>query len=339
MYVSILAIIYTAFISIGKRSFKADEIAYRVMLLIIAIELLVMWMFSTSYIKMTPHLMRVNSPFIFLFAPSFFFYVFTRLYGIEKFRTYDALHLAPAILIFASLIPFYVLSAEGKLDLYAKWLNGSRVDSFPTELIYSIQQHIYAMAIVTALVLKWKKADKLVVFMAASFILIWGISFIRNFLEIGNSSMFVWLYFISFLPLLILFELGFQHDRRKKYATSGIQGSKIEAIALQANDLIIREELFKNPRLILNDVANKLGVHHNYVSQAINSLYGRKFKDIVNSMRVKEAKKLLADESLNHLTLEAIAEMAGFNSVSNFNASFKKNARETPSEFKKRIQS
>jgi AraC-like DNA-binding protein len=83
------------------------------------------------------------------------------------------------------------------------------------------------------------------------------------------------------------------------------------------------------------DVAEKLNVSTNNLSQIINEKLGKNFYDFVNEYRVETAKELLLNPKKQHLTLLAIAFDSGFNSKSSFNNVFKKQTSLTPSEFKK----
>ncbi|WP_373523212.1 hypothetical protein [Aquiflexum sp.] len=61
------------------------------------------------------------------------------------------------------------------------------------------------------------------------------------------------------------------------------------------------KRLYKVEGLSVKDVADIMGVQAYLVSQAINNCLGKSFFDLVNGYRVEEAKKLMMDESLNHL--------------------------------------
>ena len=338
LYVSVMAFTYLGYLFWHSKRLYVSEVAYRLILLILTVEVMMIWLFKTEYIQQVPHLMRVNSPLIFLLAPSFYMLLRGKVLKNKTFRYRDLVHLLPSIILFGYLLPFYILSSQEKLALYHEWLQGIQIDSFPSSELYRLQQLVYVFLILIVFLPKTRKVDTFVLVMVVSYLAIWMIDLYRYFF-VGSSYLMISTYLIAFIPVMIFFELNAKKKRsEKKYATSGIQSSRTESIALQAYDLIVDEELYKNSRLSLNDVAAKLDLHHNYISQAINSTYGKKFKDMVNSMRVKEAKKLLGDKSMNHLTLEAIAEMSGFNSISSFNSSFKKIQNETPSSFKKRVQ-
>jgi YesN/AraC family two-component response regulator len=74
-------------------------------------------------------------------------------------------------------------------------------------------------------------------------------------------------------------------------------------------------------------------VSANNLSQVINEKTGFNFNDYINTFRVEEAKNILTSPEYQKLTIEAIAEKAGFNSKSPFYTAFKKHAGMTPKEF------
>lgn len=338
LYSAIIGIFYLLFISIGKISYTADDIAYRLLILIISFEMIMMWLFESNYIVEAPHLMRVNSSISYLLAPSFFLFVQIRLGGkVDKWHY--AFHAIPFVFMVCYLMPFYVLSSSEKIDLYIKWRQGMRLDSLPTEAIYRSQQGIYSIWLLTLLIKKWKRIDKLSLLISISFLLIWLISLSRVLFNWKYEYLYIWFHLISFLPILLFFEIRFNSFRtKKKYATSGIESRKSEELANSVIQLVQTEKLYRDPRLSLNKVSSRLDVHYNYVSQAINGSLDMSFNSVINQMRVEEAKQLLADSTLNHLTIEAIAEKAGFNSVSTFNSSFKKLESVTPSQYKRNAQ-
>ena len=62
------------------------------------------------------------------------------------------------------------------------------------------------------------------------------------------------------------------------------------------------------------------------------------FNDVINSHRVKYISDGLTNEQWNTLTLEAVAEIAGFNNRITFLNAFKKFTGFTPSQYLKNIQ-
>ena len=100
------------------------------------------------------------------------------------------------------------------------------------------------------------------------------------------------------------------------------------------DQFLVQQRQFMDPDLTLERTAQALDVSKGHLSKVINQELQMGFKDFVNNLRVEEAKKYLLDDSFSNYTLLAIGLEAGFNSKSAFNASFKKIAGQTPSQFK-----
>ncbi len=119
-----------------------------------------------------------------------------------------------------------------------------------------------------------------------------------------------------------------------KYVKSGLKDTEAEKYYGLLLDLIEKEELFQNGKLLLKDVADRLGISNNYLSQIINQKTGKNFFRFINEYRVEKAKQLLADKAGKY-TILSIAYDCGFNSKSSFNTIFKEYTGKTPSEFLK----
>ncbi len=110
------------------------------------------------------------------------------------------------------------------------------------------------------------------------------------------------------------------------------------AVALQAlTDLMNRERLYLDPALTLTRVARKLGLPQARLSQLLNDNNGTTFKQYIAQLRVDETQRLLLEQP--DQTLEAIAEAAGFQSLSTFYAAFKKANGCTPALYRQRFLS
>ena len=88
------------------------------------------------------------------------------------------------------------------------------------------------------------------------------------------------------------------------------------------------EKLFLQPRLTLDDVAEKLGTNKFYVSKLVNNTYDMGFPELINTLRVDYAEQYI----LKHRDAkqEEIARNCGFISASSFNTIFKKVTGTTP---------
>lgn len=89
--------------------------------------------------------------------------------------------------------------------------------------------------------------------------------------------------------------------------------------------------------LTILKLAKDLQTNTKYLSFVINSEFNQNFINFINEYRVEEVKLGLVLENQN-LTIEALAQEAGFKSKSSFNAAFKKSTGMTPSAYMKMKQ-
>ena len=89
--------------------------------------------------------------------------------------------------------------------------------------------------------------------------------------------------------------------------------------------------------ITLSKLAIELGTNSTYLSMIINEHFKKTFVDLINSYRVKEARKLFSTGKEKY-SIDGIAKMSGFNSRSSFNRAFKKHAGITPSFYLRSLQ-
>ena len=106
-----------------------------------------------------------------------------------------------------------------------------------------------------------------------------------------------------------------------------LQPWRVRLLALMAD-----EQPWLEPELTLTELAHRLRTNPSVLSRVINSGCGQNFNDFVNSYRVAEAERKLADPRLSHYSLVGVALESGFNSKSTFNRVFKKLRGITPGE-------
>jgi AraC-like DNA-binding protein len=106
---------------------------------------------------------------------------------------------------------------------------------------------------------------------------------------------------------------------------------QLEHLAERLNELMQDEQLYKNPTLTINELAEQLGVKGYLLSLCLKQIFQEKFSDYINGLRVKEVQHLLKDPKKAHYTLLSLAMEAGFNSKSSFNRAVKKHLGILPS--------
>ncbi len=99
-------------------------------------------------------------------------------------------------------------------------------------------------------------------------------------------------------------------------------------------DHIIQNKLYLDPLLSMETLASDLGMSKSYFSKLINSYSDYNFSDYINSLRVAQAKKFLANDEFSEYTIVAIGLECGFNSKSTFYSAFKKFTSKTPTAYR-----
>ena len=93
------------------------------------------------------------------------------------------------------------------------------------------------------------------------------------------------------------------------------------------------EKPYRQSNITIQELAELISIPKHHLSQVINDRLGKNFYDFINQYRVAEAQLMLLNPKYRHLTNLAVAEEAGFNSKATFNAVFKKQTGQTPSEY------
>jgi AraC-like DNA-binding protein len=120
--------------------------------------------------------------------------------------------------------------------------------------------------------------------------------------------------------------------RDLKYGNNALDQSSINEILQQTEEFMKSQKCFLDGELTLTDLANRIGVTNNQLSQVINVGARIGFADYVNNYRIKHAVELLKEKNKKHSIID-IALESGFNSKTPFYNAFKKNLKMSPSQF------
>lgn len=83
----------------------------------------------------------------------------------------------------------------------------------------------------------------------------------------------------------------------------------------------------------ISDLADSLGITTRTASRAINICYHSNFNTLLNDYRIREVSRLMHAPGAENLTIESLAESAGYSSRTYFSTIFKKSTGLTPSEY------
>jgi len=156
-----------------------------------------------------------------------------------------------------------------------------------------------------------------------------------------KTAWFLWLNILFVLILISAFILyrryiHIQLQKKKeqlKYVNSNLSKKIIEKINNDMNHILETKQLFLEPDLSLQKLAQEINTKPNYLSQTINTIHNCNFREYINTYRINYAKKMLINTALK---IEAVAYESGFNTISTFNIAFKKETGLTPSQFRKK---
>ena len=303
------------------------------------------------------HLFRVDSPFHYLLGPVIYFYTLAVLNPNFKYRWIDLVHVLPFVINYIEFIPFYSSTAEVKLEYYEEFRNKGSVVMPIHYLLKTILFSLYFVAqffiIKKYRLLEIRKNKSnaylfswFVIYLSSQFILITGV-FIDH---ITGLEMFVDPYrfainMIAFFHFSVVIGLLFipnlfyginvtEKETKEKYSSSKLSETDKVKIVNQLNEYIKREDKpYLNEKITLSEVSKLLKVSTQQLSQVINEKTNQNFNDFINYYRIEESKRLLISPSYSKLTIDAIAQKAGFNSKSAFYSAFKKHTGITPKEF------
>lgn len=165
-------------------------------------------------------------------------------------------------------------------------------------------------------------------------------SFLTNLLfnqfYIKNLFYFLVIYFFGSVLITIakLIKMGGENNIDSNEVIVDEDFSYFDQIQQRLLPTIEKEKLYLNTKLTLKECAKSIGTNEKYLSNYLNKNHKLNFNTFINNYRIEAAKKMLLSDDSDKYTIEAIAQMSGFNSKSSFNSVFKKYTGFTPSEFK-----
>lgn len=317
-----------------------------------AVDSFQIWGTTTEYkwILLIPFLAK---PFVLLWVPLFYFYVKTCFSDKFVLRRKHLLHLLP----FAIMMTTYgvLLIVKGGKVIVSNLLD---INMFECYSLYGIDialkvQYIAYNVLLIAQLLKIEKKRKqnintpdLAVNIKWLRFIVYGYAFacfgtIVTFLffhfqgNIGNRMNIVSILYFFIFFFIIFYDTiapkSFSSVSKAKQIQQPTE-SELRNVLMNLNTFLKNNPLYLDPDLSLKQVANALNEKERSISQSINSIEDRNFKDYINELRIKHAIEQLSTQKEKPI-FEVMFE-SGFNSKGPFNSAFKKYTGKTPSEFR-----
>tara|TARA_R110002049_G_scaffold139113_1_gene299656 strand:- start:284 stop:1315 length:1032 start_codon:yes stop_codon:yes gene_type:complete len=317
-----------------------------------------------------PHALGIDYAITLLYAPLSYLYVVSIIKRKINFEIKDGLHFIPFMILVLYLVPFYLSSGEEKIALTNS--SGSLTYGFGfisnAKLAYNLS---YFPFIIREVLLYRKKLKEqyssiekhnlnwLQVFtlcLVSMVIFTVGIQIVGYYSNVDDKfwmfnliAVTVFVYSIGYLGLIqpeffTDFEKHLEAkeetgvEKEESYTKSGLDDGLGREISERLLRLMDEEKPFTNNELSLRNLADMLEVSSHNLTEVINKFSNKNFYDFVNAYRVEEVKSRIKNPENNNYTLLAIGLESGFNSKSSFNSVFKKHTGQTPSQYKKELQ-
>lgn len=360
----IVQAIFLSFFFLSRDSRKAQtNIFHGALLLVLAACILEIFLMYTGYIQHCFFLVDFSEPLSFAIGPLYYLLVVSLIDGRVSGKLYW--HLAPAVLYFFLVLPFYILPDDAK---YNAWI-GSYHPNLPfKEVAYAYDPRMFwvtdnhsqatliSLAIYGVLtgivivhtfrkkqepffspqhpVLRTLRSEIMQFAIVTLIVLIIKIFFLR---DTGDHLLAVIIAVVIYINSfdVIRHSKFFQPATLQdvtKYKTSALT-PEMKTLLLQKLDKVFTEE---KPYLQLDFslpvLAKQLATSVHVLSQVINEGLGKNFFELTAQYRMEEAKRLLRENA--NMKVEEVAERVGYSSKSSFNTVFKKVTGQTPSQFR-----
>jgi AraC-like DNA-binding protein len=369
------AIILSFFLSFmllaKKQKSNADPILIA-WLFVIGMHLLSFYLIYTKQAEQYPSWAALGIPLPLVHGPFLYLYTTWQTSG-KRFQRKELIHFLPVLLSYTLFARFFFLpfadranvfrskggsfELESKLNLYAVYISG---------MVYIGLSLYKLLKYKKNLVHRFSNTEKItfnwLLYLICWMMLIWVIVLYtgETRLIFGVAAFFVmWIGYFSIHQVQVFNYLqphaedakaltSSKHNKESnsregdtrailstKYQNAALSEQVAASIHDQLKQLLEEEKPFLNPELTLNDLAKRVNVHPNVLSQVINSRENKTFYDLINERRIAEFTARLSAPGHQQYTLLSIAYDCGFNSKASFNRNFKKFMQVTPSEYLK----
>ncbi|WP_299530497.1 AraC family transcriptional regulator [Ulvibacterium sp.] len=331
------------------------------LIVILSLNLLNYLVINSTLYTMIPHFTHLSLPFLFLIGPLFLYYIKSILSARFILKLSDLLHTLPFLLAVIYMLPFFILTGDGKITLIQNQIRSDGQAFDMGTQVFTVAQILQCLiyGIVTLQLLSKKfskdldKAYKTKLMwlkrFVIGFLVFWMIDFLallwyfqKGFIDIRAYYLTMFCCALAIHTLVVLaiknnkaFTEVFLDTAREKYQSSSLLESDLKRHLSEILVYMENEKPYLDHDLSLSQLSKKLNRPKYLVSQVLNVALGKSFYEFLNEYRFKEVKSRLANPEYRHLTILAIAYDSGFSNKNTFNKVFKKLSGTTPSEFLK----
>lgn len=362
--INILGALQCALTALALFTIKAgNRVANRLLglsLLALAVLILDFVMYDTRLFLSVPHLYPILDPVVLAVTPAFFLYVRTLTEPDFVCTRRTWLHFVPFVVLLLLLLPEALRGSEAKLQSYLEELATTELtpEAMVITGLINVQVLAYFLASLVSLnravarqadagqplpvSIRWLRG------MVLALIAVSLLSAVFDYLPLARETG-VNNYVTPLLLTVIVYGMGYLGIRQSqifgpdalfgskgKYRKSVLNDEMATDVLQRLETLMADERPFLDGAISLPGLAQRLRVSTHLLSQVLNERLGRSFHSYIGELRVQETMARLAEPESDRYTLAEVAYAVGFNSLSAFNAAFKRHAGMSPSEYRKR---
>ncbi|MGB3079595.1 MAG: helix-turn-helix domain-containing protein [Saprospiraceae bacterium] len=340
-------------------------------LIILGFHLVTFYFFFTNQQLDFPLLIVIGMPLPLVHGPFLYLYTHQQTSAFP-FNKKQLLHFMPPLLSYMMFGKFYFLTHEEQTDVFRLLGKGFEVQSminlyaiYISGIVYVTLSLVRLLKYRRNMVQQFSNTERInfnwLLYLIIWMVILWTIVLFvqQDNLIFGVASLFVlWIGYFGIKQVQVFTQRPLKEENQQenkgeativekdipieneltgnlKYQKSTLTEDEAFTIQEKLNTLMTEQKPYKDPDLTLDDLAKKLDIHPNYLSQVINSRENKTFYDLVNEKRVNAFIKNITHPASQQYTMLAVALDCGFNSKASFNRNFKKYTGYTPSEYLK----
>lgn len=352
-YAGAITGIYTALALLVPRHKNPTRLFGGVLFLALAYALFLLTVFNQGILTKFPHLIFTQLPVAAATGPLLYFFIRSAASADFRLRAGHTAHFLPALLCALYLAPFYLLPAETKQQLLADPMLLTPYFAQPTMMMlfavsyFSPIPYLLVSAFHCRVFLSkgdfpvFRAMAFFITLCAAALLLMLAAVVMPKIGALKTSALgiFALAMAVAFIGLIRSprFPELLRRDARRFRQQNRIGIEPARSIVPRLKQLIGDEKIYLDEDLKVADVARRLSIRADQLSQVLSDELNTNFNRLINGYRVRESCRLLRERP--ELNILEVALASGFNAKSAFNAAFKAETGLSPTSYKKRPES
>ncbi|MCF7559186.1 helix-turn-helix domain-containing protein [Sabulilitoribacter multivorans] len=360
IYVALIGFFFAIIINFNKKANKYSKIFIGCFVFAHSLFILEFVLYISNYRLRLPHTYLMSSIFALLYGPLLYFY-FKSVIKSHQFRKIDLLHFLPTLGLILFLYPIYSLPYSDKTEIILK-INTEFINHVRMIFIAKIISLIVYASLIGKMLLNQKVENNFLIKnpsinkwmntlfkIHVAYVVAYIVYSVAVNFEIGDFSRFIYYTQVGIMSLMVIYiaymayvqpnvfnnEYVLSRDGLffEKYKKSGLTEALSSELRENLVKLLVEDKIYKESNISLEILSNKLNTTRHNTSQIINEHFDMNFFELINKFRIKEAVKMLQEDTHGSLNIIDIAYEVGYNNKVTFNKAFKKETSVTPSEF------